>query len=956
MPGGAATAPGSLFDPFRDMRHPAKPGLSSLKIDDAFSTFRTPVSCPFSADPIERVRQGASDAAAGPFGLSARRVRAVGLSLLAASAFGVAHAQNAIKAVAGSMQQGVEVIQIDLAQPLAAVPNGFSVQSPARIALDFPGATNDVGRTAIEVDQPNLRSINVVQAGERSRVVLNLRQPTLYTAEIQGRSLRVTLQAVAQTRPTEAPAPARAAAVPGRSEPITLNFYEADIEAVARTMAVITGRDVVVDPSVKGTMNLFTDRPVQPTAAFDQFAAALRLQSFAVVEAGGLYKVVPEASAKLLSNTVNTVNTVNTSIGAMSSSGSNQVVTQIFRLNYESPSSLLPVLRPLISPNSAVNPSPGNNSLVITDYADNMRRLARVIASLDVPNASDVEIIQLRYALATDIVPMLQRLIDGGSSGASGGSAISGMSGTSGSPDAAPIASAADSSFRTTLMADPRSNSVLMRAANPARMQLVRALVDKLDRAPADTGNGAAGNIYVVYLKNADAVRLAVTLRAAMAAGQQNATQAAGGVSQQGQQQASPAGPNGGGQGGASSAADAPLNNANQPSTGGQIQADPSTNSLIITASEPQYRQMRAVIDRLDGRRAQVMIEALIVEVNASKAASFGVQWQSALGRNAVIGTNSSLNRNNILALTQALATRNAAGVAGQIPTGLNIGVGARIGGQYVLGAIANFFSSDGDANILSTPNLLTLDNEEARIVIGQNVPFVTGQYASAAGSVGVNPFTTVERKDVGLTLRVRPTINENGTVKLTIFQEASTVDQNTVNNQNGPTTNKRSIESNVLVEDGGLVMLGGLLSDTYNNTIEKVPLAGDVPVVGNLFKNENRTRTKSNLMMFLRPAVMRDADSVESFSYGRYDEIRSMQQRTQPDTANLMLRAVDAAPLLPNAPLVRAPGRSGSTRMEGTELIPPPRAASDGRELAPSPLRGALPPTADPVSARELP
>jgi len=941
LPGGAATAPGSLFDPFRDMRHPAKPGLSSLKIDDAFSTFRTPVSCPFSADPIERVRQGASDAAAGPFGLSARRVRAVGLSLLAASAFGVAHAQNAIKAVAGSMQQGVEVIQIDLAQPLAAVPNGFSVQSPARIALDFPGATNDVGRTAIEVDQPNLRSINVVQAGERSRVVLNLRQPTLYTAEIQGRSLRVTLQAVAQTRPTEAPAPARAAAVPGRSEPITLNFYEADIEAVARTMAVITGRDVVVDPSVKGTMNLFTDRPVQPTAAFDQFAAALRLQSFAVVEAGGLYKVVPEASAKLLSNTVNTVNTVNTSIGAMSSSGSNQVVTQIFRLNYESPSSLLPVLRPLISPNSAVNPSPGNNSLVITDYADNMRRLARIIAALDVPNASDVEIIQLKHAIATDLIPLVQRLIDGGGSGA---------------PSAA-AAGVAGTSFRTTLLADPRSNSVLMRAANPARAQLVRTLVEKLDRAPAESSNGAAGNIYVVYLKNADAVRLAATLRAAMAANQQSTTPGAPGAAGNGPvaQQATQNSMNG--QGG-SAGANAPLNNANQPSTGGQIQADPSTNSLIITAPEPQYRQMRAVIDKLDGRRAQVMIEALIVEVSANKAASFGVQWQSALGSNGVIGTNSSLNGTNILALTQALTTRNAAGLASSIQPGLNLGIAGKIGGQYILGAIASFFSSDGDANVLSTPNLLTLDNEEAKIVIGQNVPFVTGQYASTSGSVGINPFTTVERKDVGLTLRVRPTINENGTVKMTIFQETSNVDAATMANANGPTTNKRSIESSVLVEDGGLIMLGGLLSDTYNTSIERVPLAGDIPVLGNLFKNENRTRNKSNLMMFLRPAVMRDGASTEAFAYDRYDEIRGMQQRTQPSTDNVMLRNVNAAPVLPEAPLASSPNRgNGSISMEGTQLIPAPQEIATGnRKLAPRLLRGALPSTADPASGRELP
>jgi general secretion pathway protein D len=730
---------------------------------------------------------------------------------------------------------------------------------------------------------------------------------------------------------------------PRRGEPITLNFANADIEAVARTMAVVTGRDVVVDPRVKGTMNLVTDRAIAPAAAFNQFASALRLQGFAVVESEGLYKVVPEADAKLQTQTVNT---------ATPSAGSvagNQIVTQIFRLNYESANSLLPVLRPLIPPNNTINVNPGNNSLVITDYADNMRRLSRIIAALDVPNASDIEVIPLKHSIATDMLPLITRLVDGSGSGAPGGAAP-------GTPD---------SSFRTTLLADPRSNALILRAANPARAALVRTLVEKLDRAPAESSNGAAGNIYVVYLKNADAVRLAATLRAAMAANQLPGTPgspgAAGGGGQaqpqanipQAMQQTSLSG-----QGG-SAAANAPLNNANQPSTGGQIQADPSTNSLIITAPEPQYRQMRAVIDKLDGRRAQVMIEALIVEVSAKKAANFGVQWQSALGNNAVIGTNSSLASANILALTQALATRDVANV--RPSSGLNLGIAGKIGGQYILGAIANFFNSDGDANVLSTPNLLTLDNEEAKIVIGQNVPFVTGQYASTSGSVGINPFTTVERKDVGLTLRVRPTINENGTVKMTIFQETSTVDGNTINNPNGPTTNKRSIESSVLVEDGGLVMLGGLLSDDYGNTVEKVPVAGDIPVLGNLFKNEIRTRNKSNLMMFLRPAVMRDGASTEAFAYDRYDEIRGMQQRTQPSTDNIMLRGVDAAPVLPEAPAPRAAERTGSTnssseRIQGTQLIPPPRPPADTRSLRPSPLRGALPPTADPTSSRELP
>jgi general secretion pathway protein D len=477
-----------------------------------------------------------------------------------------------------------------------------------------------------------------------------------------------------------------------------------------------------------------------------------------------------------------------------------------------------------------------------------------------------------------------------------------------------------------------------MRAANPARAQLVRTLVEKLDRAPTESSNGAAGNIYVVYLKNADAVRLAATLRAAMAANQQSATPGqpgAAGSSPAPQQASLPQNTQTGmGGQGSSAAASAPLNNANQPSTGGQIQADPSTNSLIITAPEPQYRQMRAVIDKLDGRRAQVMIEALIVEVGDTAAAKFGVQWQSALGGNAVIGTNSTVAGSSILALTQALATRNVAGV--QLPAGLNLGIAGKVGGQYILGAIASFFDSDKDSNVLSKPNLLTLDNEEAKIVIGQNVPFPTGSYASTSGSVGVNPFTTVERKDVGLTLRVRPTINENGTVKMTIFQETSNVDAATMSNANGPTTNKRSIESSVLVEDGGLIMLGGLLSDTYNTGIERVPLAGDIPVLGNLFKSENRTRNKSNLMMFLRPAVMRDGASTEAFAYDRYDEIRGLQQQVQPNTDNVMLRNVNAAPVLPEATLARSANRgNGSVSMEGTRLIPAPQAVTDNRKLA---------------------
>ena len=740
---------------------------------------------------------------------------------------------------------------------------------------------------------------------------------------------------------------------PRRGEPITLNFSNAEIEAVARTMAVITGRDVVVDPRVKGTMNLQTERPVSPGAAFDQFSAALRLQGFAIVQSDGLYKVLPEADAKLQTGTVAT------SVGGAGSVGGNQIVTQIFRLNYESAANLLPVLRPLIAPNNTINVNPGNNSLVVTDYADNMRRLARIVASLDVPNASDIEVIPLRHSIATDMVPLVQRLIEGGGAATPGSPAVATAGGT-------------DASFRTSLLADPRSNSIIVRAANPARVQLIRTLIDKLDRAPIDNGNGAAGNIYVVYLKNADAVRLATTLRAAIASGtlgvQGGAGSFGGGAGGGGASQVTPANaqsPFNQQQGLSSAAATTPVNNANQPSTGGQIQADPSTNSLIITAPEPQYRQIRAVIERLDSRRAQVLIEGLIVEVNAKKAAEFGVQWQSALGRSGsnvgVIGTNSSLNGTNIVDLATALATRNAAGARSNINSGFNLGIGHRIGGQYVLGFIANFLASNGEGNVLSTPNLMTLDNEEAKIVVGQNVPFITGQYTNTGSTTTtVNPFQTIERKDVGLTLRVRPQISETGTVKLTIFQEVSAVLAGTENALNGPTTTKRAIESSVLVDDGNVMLLGGLLSDEYSSNQEKVPGLGDVPVLGNLFKNEVRTRNKTNLMVFLRPTIIRDQLSGDAVTADRYEQLRALQQAAQPATDNPMLNTVRDSAILP--PLTDTTGAGDpSRRIQGTRLIPPPLPPAQQGPLPVGPwsngdMKGALPPTADPATRRELP
>ncbi|MFM8610791.1 MAG: type II secretion system secretin GspD, partial [Burkholderiaceae bacterium] len=690
------------------------------------------------------------------------------------------------------------------------------------------------------------------------------------------RGLATTLAATVLTTLLATAGTAALAQRPG--EPVTLNFVTAEIDAVARTMATITQRNIVVDPRVKGSVTLSTDKPVAPAEAWNQFLATLRLSGFAVVDSAGLLKVVPEADAKLQGGQV---------LADGTAPAGGQIVTQIFRLSHENPNNLVLLLRPLISPNNTINVNPGSNALVITDYADNLQRIARIIAALDVSNATDVEVLPLQHALAVDLAPLVARLMEG--------------SGTL--PLAAAPGQVADTSFRTQVIAEPRSNALVVRAANPARLALVRSLVAKLDQP---TAAQASGNIHVVYLKNADAVKLATTLRAAIA-GSGGSAAASGPLNlptptvgaQLGM--ASPG----------ASAASTPVQASAQPSTGGQIQADPATNSLIITAPEPQYRQIRAVIDRLDQRRAQVFVESLIAEVNADRAAEFGIQWQGALGNKGdpnigVLGTNFSIGGQNII----SLSTQGASGAA-RPATGLNLGVAHNTLGVYVLTTLARFIETNGDGNILSTPNLLTLDNEEARIVIGQNVPFVTGQYTNAnvGGTGAVNPFQTIERKDVGLTLRVKPQISENGTVKLQIYQEVSSVQPSSVNSPSGLITNKRSIESNVLVEDGGIVVLGGLLQDEFSGNQEKLPGLGDIPLFGNLFKAETRSRKKTNLMVFLRPVVVRDAQQTESLSMDRYDLMRSRQQGAQPQPNRLL--PIDGAPALPSAPV--RPARPGA-------------------------------------------
>jgi general secretion pathway protein D len=394
--------------------------------------------------------------------------------------------------------------------------------------------------------------------------------------------------------------------------------------------------------------------------------------------------------------------------------------------------------------------------------------------------------------------------------------------------------------------------------------------------------------MWVVYLKNADAVRLASVVRAAFAA--------LGGP---------PGSTGGGAQAGPTATPATPVAAAAAPSTGGFIQADPATNSLVITAPEPLYKQVRALIDQLDARRAQVYIESLIVELAGNDAAEFGFQWQGLLGESGdkyglVGGTNFSNPAG------PSIIDINLGAAQGQVNvgSGLNIGLLKAYNGVVSLAAIARMLQTQANANIVSTPNLITLDNEEAKIVVGENVPFITGQFTNT-GTAGaaINPFQTIERKDVGVTLRIRPQIGEGGTVRMTVFQEQSSVKQETAagTTNAGPSTTKRSIEGTVTVDDGQILVLGGLIEDRYITTKSKVPLLGDLPVLGALFRAESRERRRTNLIVFLRPIVMRDAESAHKFSVDRYEQIRGRQESSQPPPSFVL--PISEAAILPPDP-----------------------------------------------------
>jgi general secretion pathway protein D len=633
------------------------------------------------------------------------------------------------------------------------------------------------------------------------------------------------------------------AAAAHAEEPVSLNFVNAEIDSVVRAISKITGRNFVIDPRVKGSINIVSNRPLSPGLAYDILLSALRVHGFSSVEANGVTLIVPEADAKLH---------YSPSAGA-GKARAEQLVTEVLPLEYESAAQLLPVLRPLVSPNNSVSAYPSNNTIVVTDYAENVRKIKAIVTAVDQANTPQPEAIRLQHASVLDALPMINRLL--GDAGTS----------ASGSPGA-------EAQRRTILVPDMRTNSLFVQASSRARLERVRQLVNMLDTPQAH--GSATGGMHVVYLRNAEAVKLAQTLRAIWA-----------------QEVKAPTAP---GRAAAQPGAEDGL-------TAGIIQADGATNSLIITAPEPTYKMLRGIIDKLDVRRAQVYVEALIVEVSAERATEFGVQWNSLSGLAAsetrVIGGTNFTTRPGGSNVLDVAGNPVAAG------RGLNIGV---VKGTITipgidtpiinLGALARALETDGRTNILSTPNILTLDGEEARIVVGQNVPFVTGAYAQTGTATTPTPFQTIERMDVGLTLKVKPQITEGGAVRMAVFQEVSSVVPASTPDAAGLTTNKRSVESNVIVDDGDFIVIGGLIQDSLQITKDKVPLLGDIPLFGVLFRYDKETRVKTNLMVFLRPVVVRGGGDAHKLTSDRYDYL--IDQQAQLD--RVQVPALDTSPALP--------------------------------------------------------
>jgi len=646
---------------------------------------------------------------------------------------------------------------------------------------------------------------------------------------------------------------------PVGAAPVTLNLKDAEINALVESMSVLTGKNFIVDPRVKGRVTIISSKPMDEKELYEVFLSVLGVHGFAAIPSGNVVKIVPAAGAKQ-----ENIPTVDQRSGVESA----QIVTRVIQVQNVSAAQVVPILRPLIPPQGHLAAYTPTNVLIISDTAANVDRIASIIARVDLASNEEVEIVPLRHASATEVVRVITALEQ--------------------SRSRADPAVAAGTAPR--LVADERTNSILLSGDKASRLRL-RALITHLD-TPVDAG----GNTQVVYLRYAKAKDLVTVLQGVS---KNLSNEAARNAPMPGQVPGAAPGGGSSSSSGSSGLVD--------------IQADEATNALVITAPPDLIRSLRTVIAQLDVRRAQVLVEAVIAEVTAEKTAELGVQWvvdaSGAIGFTN-LGTETSNLANAVNLAVQASSGELTGLSSSTIPQGAQVAVGD-FSGNTRFGALISALAKDADTNVLSTPTVVTLDNEEAEIIVGQNVPFVTGNYTTSTGSSTTstssttssisNPFQTIQRDDVGIKLKVKPQINEGNAVKLEISQEVSAVVASANAATQGPTTNKRSIKTKVLVENGQVLVLGGLIDDKLDESATKVPLLGDVPVLGNLFRYRSTTKLKRNLMVFLHPVILRDPAQSTLYTNDKYSYIRD-QQLAARERTDYLLPSVQPPLLKPQA------------------------------------------------------
>lgn len=611
----------------------------------------------------------------------------------------------------------------------------------------------------------------------------------------------------------------------------TLNMKDADIQALIATVEEITGKNFIVGPNVQGKVNVFSGRPMKPDEIYDVFLAVLRVHGYAAIPSGSMIKIVPEAAAQQDGSA---------GLDGVHRHESDELITEIVPVKHVTATELVPILRPLMPQGAQLIAHPASNSLVISDRAGNVERMASIIARIDTVSDSGVEVIALEHASASEVSRTLTQLAD---------------------------VKSVDASDQPRVFADERTNSILLSGGKSGRLRM-RALITHLDTPIA---NG--GDTQVVYLSYASAKDLVPILQgvASTLTGE------------------APPGKSGAAAGGATGTA-----GSGNTSTA-TILAHEEDNALVISAPPAVFRSLAAVIRQLDIRRAQVLIEAVIAEVSDETANEIGVQWQVPVGDSSHVigGTNFTGNSpgNNILTATTGLNTSPPSSTVGN---GFQLGYlnTVSVGGKQLLslGALVSALRSDSKNNILSTPSVMTLDNQEAMIKVAEEVPFLTGSYTTntggsstttAAGTTSTsgigNPFQTIQRKDVGLTLTVTPHLSFGTDVRLDIHQEVSNL-LPPVQGAVDLVTNKREVKTTVLVKNDSVLVLGGLISDNVKDSVQKVPTLGDIPLIGNLFRYRSNDHQKQDLMVFLHPKVLRDAESEAAVSSEKYNYIRSEQ------------------------------------------------------------------------------